>query len=144
MDEFSRITFAGYERILFLGYDYSWRPDGNYYAWTDPKPKRFYMNHRLLRDVNGDLVYSSENLIFSARWLNQYIQSFNMDAVNCGKRGLLECPQGDLSEQLSSINPAQIKKVRIALDVVSHTQAAAQAAMENFKLARGGLYHGSR
>ena len=35
-DEYQNINWAGYERYILVGYDYSWRPDGNYYAWKTP------------------------------------------------------------------------------------------------------------
>jgi hypothetical protein len=144
MDEWTQSVFAGYDKILLTGYDYSWRPDGNYYAWSDPKPKRYYMQHRTLRDINSDRVFSSENLIFSARWLSTYLKSFNLNAVNCSERGLLDIKRGSLESEMSSINPAAGRKVRLALETVKFVSAARESALTAFNMAREELCYGSR
>lgn len=107
-DEYQNINWGGYEKYILVGYDYSWRPDGSYYAYSNPIPKRNYMNHRTVLDINGDMTYTSENLWFSAKWLNQYISAFKLPVVNCSGRGLLFLGNeglGDLKTTLSNINP---------------------------------------
>lgn len=144
MDEWTRTTFAGYEKIIMVGYDYSWRPDGNYYAWANPTPKRFYMNHRTLRDINGDRVFSSENLIFSAKWLSQYIKSFSMNAVNCSGRGLLDIQRGELEKEVKNIDVKAGSKIRLALETIKFATGARDSALTAFNVAREELCYGSR
>lgn len=96
-------NFAAYDRYLLCGYDYSWRPEGNYYAWMNPTPKRFYMSHRTLNDINGNLVFTSENLFFSAQWLYSYITNFGLPVINCSERGILDIKKGRLERNLETI-----------------------------------------
>ena len=106
--EFNNENWAGYEKYILVGYDYSWRPLGNYYAWLNPRPKRNYMNHRTMLDINGDMVFSSENLYFSAKWLYSYVTTFRVPTVNCSGRGLLDIPaRNDLEKELSNINTSK-------------------------------------
>lgn len=144
MDEFSRISFAGYDKILLTGYDYSWRPEGNYYAWSNPKPKRYYMRHKLVRDINQQLCYTSENLVFSARWLAHYLGAWNFNAINCSGRGLLECRQGDLEKELKCIRPEYGARIRYALGHVENAQKVLNSAAAMYNLAREEMYYGSR
>jgi hypothetical protein len=104
-DEYSRVNYSGYQRIFLIGYDYSWRPDGNYYAWDNPIPKRHYMAHRVMMDINGDVVWSSENLVFSAQWLTQYVNTFGLPVINLSGRGILDIPmRGNMEQQFSRLN----------------------------------------
>lgn len=64
---------CNYDRYLLLGYDYSWAPGSNYYAFND-NDKRHWMRHMFALGVNGELCYTSQNLNFSARWLVEYCQ----------------------------------------------------------------------
>jgi hypothetical protein len=110
-DEYQNINWGGYEKYILIGYDYSWRPDGNYYAWKNPKPKRYYMNHRTMLDFKGEMIFSSENLFFSAKWLYSYVSSFKLPVINCSERGLLylgEEQNKPLESVLSSINSDKI------------------------------------
>lgn len=142
MDEWNRTPFAGYEQHVLVGYDYSWRPQGNYYAWTDPRPKRLYMNHRTLRDINGELVYSSENLIFSARWLSHYLRAFpQLKAVNCSD-GLLEIPPANLESTLAGIDVGKGRAIRAAQEVVASAQTALAKAREHLTQLREGYFNG--
>lgn len=143
-DEYSRVNWAGYDRYLMVGYDYSWRPGGNYYAWIDPKPKRYYMNHRTMLDVNNDVVFTSENLWFSCRWLFMYMKAFGqvVPAMNASGRGLLEIRQIDLEKALSEINPdtRSIGIVRQAYKTAKTAMEALEQSKRNFEMAREGLY----
>lgn len=102
-DENSRINYAGYGKYLMTGYDYSWGPETNYYAWTNPTPKRNYMHHRTLLGLDRKITFSSENLIFSAKWMTMYVKAFNIPAVNCSGRGLLGVNLGNLEDELKAI-----------------------------------------
>jgi hypothetical protein len=134
-DHESAQNFAGYERYLLVGYDYSWRPDGNYYAWMNPVPKRNYMNHRTLLG-NGKPVFTSENLYFAAKWALSYITAFNLPVVNCTNGGVLDVNKAELQAQLEGINadPAFREMVRQQLDVAQkahETAAGARALLDN-------------
>ncbi len=108
-------NFAGYERMLLVGYDYSWRADGNYYAFNNPSPKRNYMTHMSMLDINGDAVRSSENLLFSAKWLWSYLQAYSfLPVINCSGRGVLDIGRrGALAEELRRTNTDPAARQRV-------------------------------
>jgi len=103
LDETNRVNYTGYEKFLFTGYDYSWRPDGKYYAGNNPMPKRFYMHLHTLLDINNDVVFTSSNLMFSAKWMTQYFNTFKPNAVNCSDRGLLAVNRARIEDELKRI-----------------------------------------
>lgn len=143
-DELIELNYAGYDRILLIGYDYSWEVGSNYYAFNNPKPKRFYMAHRSLLDVNAKVCRSSENLIFSAKWLSSYLtQSKSLNVVNCSDRGILQIPlNGKLKEILSKIknDPEKVAKVNKAFqDVMLHADNVKKAKV-TFKEAKEAIY----
>ncbi len=141
-DEWSQESFAAYERIVLVGYDYSWKPDGNYYAWANPLPKRHYMNHKILRDNSGELVFSSDNLIFSARWLSHYLRAYPMEIVNCSS-GILECRRDSL-EKVLSVNLKDGFRVRQAAELAASAEQAARKAREILARAKEEYLYGSR
>ena len=132
-DNVMKMNFMGYDRYLLVGYDYSWRPDGNYYGWIDPKPKRYYMNHRTILDMNNDIAFTSENLLFSAKWLYMYLSAHSfLPFVNCSERGLLEISKrSSLEKELSSINPDP--RVREAVRSAYLAAREAATALERTK-----------
>lgn len=93
----------GYAKYLLVGYDYSWHYNGNYYAYTDCE-KRCYMNHMQKVDMNGDFVMTSNNLLFSAKWLYTYLTTFKLSVFNCSETGLLVYNMSKLERELKSIN----------------------------------------
>lgn len=125
-------NFGNYERYYLTGYDYSWRPDGNYYAFNNPTPKRHYMAHMALNDINGDVVRSSENLMFSARWLYMYLSTYSvLPVVNCSGRGMLDiAAKGDLEKEVSRIKNDPSARQRV---IDSHKTA--KSAWQTFKCA---------
>ncbi len=151
-------NWGGYEKYLLVGYDYSWRPEpnedlapyvktGKYYAFENPKPKRFYMNHRTLHDINGDTVHTSENLFFSARWMWSFVSGFGFPLVNCSGRGLLNIPiRANLEDQLKKVNndPAAISALKSALEVVKEAHKSLVAAKGEFDKKREVLTYGRR
>ena len=151
-DDGSNINWGGYERILLTGYDYSWRPGsssmpgqptGKYYAFNDPAPKRFYMAHRHMQDVNQNLVWTSENLFFSAKWLFSYLTTFQLPVINCSDRGLLFLPNRDrLERQLESItpDPGARQRARDAFESAKSANRAFESAKSYFEKTREGLY----
>lgn len=142
-DENTRYNWSGYERFLLTGYDYSWRPFGKYYAFDDPKPKRYYMTHRTLLDMNQDYVRTSENLFFSAKWMFSYLTTFKASVVNCSQRGILFIPSnGKMEEQLRIIREGVEPRnsVRRSFEVAGLANKAFSAANEMFDKMREELY----
>lgn len=136
-DEGNDINYSGYEEFLLVGYDYSWRPDGNYYAWKNPAPKRYYMNHRTMLDFNNNVIFSSENLLFSAKWLYSYITTFNLPIVNCSKRGLLDIPyKEDLEAVLKIINVDKINNCKQHFDMMKDAYHTFQKSKNMFEQSR--------
>ena len=151
VDETNQQSFSGYENFFLTGYDYSWRPSGaefkcktgNYYAFANPTPKRYYMSHRTLLDLNNDPVLTSENLLFSAKWLYSYITAYNLPVTNCSQRGILDIPSKmPLEECLKRINPsgASVEKVRRDLEVCQGALKMLRAAQENLTDSRRALW----
>lgn len=101
-DNHARRNFFGYDKILLLGYDYSWKPDGSYYAFDKSgRGKHNYMRHVYAVNRRAEMVYTSANLLFSAQWLENYLQIFKLPVVNCSTDGLLgKVPAKPLDEQL--------------------------------------------
>lgn len=145
-DEIKRENFGGYDRILLVGYDYSWEVGGSYYAFADPRPKRFYMAHRSLMDIADLPCRTSENLFFSARWMFTYLtQHSYLPVVNCSGRGILDIPsRGDLGKILSKISddPEKTAAARSAFNQVKQAQEALDAAKRNFQEAKEAIYGG--
>jgi hypothetical protein len=143
IDNETQINFSAYEKFLAVGFDYSWRPKGNYYAWANPAPKRFYMNHRTLLDIRRDLVFTSENLFFSAKWLVSYVNAFRAPVVNCSGRGLLAIPlQNSLEAELKMIHPDTTRRaaVRRHFDEAVAANKTLALARESFQKSREDLY----
>jgi len=138
-DETRRVNWGGYEKYLLVGYDYSWRPDGNYYAWSNPKPKRNYMHHVTCRDIQAQTVFTSGNLLFSARWLFDYCSLHKLPVTNCSGRGLLDIPfKSNLEKELASISADQVRvgAVRSTYRVLQSIKEAELRAQEMFQRAR--------
>jgi hypothetical protein len=105
-DNYGKRNFFGYDKILLIGYDYSWRFDGNYYAFDkDGGGKKYYMRHLYLNTFDGDWAYTSGNLIFSASWLDKYVKTFRLPVVQCSKKGIYSGLKfGNLKEQLDYLH----------------------------------------
>lgn len=101
-DNEGRKNFFAYDKILLIGFDYCWSPTGGYYAFDkDGGGKAQYMRHAFLFDLNREPCYSSSNLIFSAKWLAQYVQAFRLPVVQCTRRSVYETHKtGVLADQM--------------------------------------------
>lgn len=101
-DNEGRRNFFGYDKLLLIGYDYSWRAKGKYYAYSDDGDgKANYMKHLYCMTVDGDWAYTSGNLLFSSQWLEKYISTFRLPVVNCSKKTILQKTKfSELKEQL--------------------------------------------
>jgi len=101
-DNKARRNHFGYDKYLLIGYDYCWLAGGSYYAFDyDGGGKRNYMRHQYLYDFQNNMAYTSNNLHFSARWLDNYINVFKLPVIQCGKSTVLPLKhQGDLESQM--------------------------------------------
>lgn len=150
MDEASPVNFSGYEHFFLTGYDYSWRPTGDlacktgtYYAFEDPRPKRFYMNHRTMLDFNGDIVHTSDNLLFSAKWLYSYVSVYDMPVTNCSERGILDIRRkAGLESCMKKINPDRMASLgfRRALEDLSTAERMRNSCAARLNEVRGKLW----
>ena len=100
-DNTGRRNFFGYDKIILLGFDYSWRFNGKYYAFDeDGGGKASYMCHQYFKlPHSGEDAYTSGNLYFSAQWLESYVRMYNLPVVNCSPHSILALKLGDLEEQ---------------------------------------------
>jgi len=101
-DNDGRKNFFGYDKIALIGYDYSWKFSGKYYAFDkDGGGKDKYMRHAYLVSGTGEFCYTSGNLTFSRDWLHKYVTTFNLPVVQCAKDSVLQFGKiGDLEEQM--------------------------------------------
>ena len=101
-DNNSRQNFFGYDKILLIGFDYCWRPYKSYYAFDSAGGgKTNYMRHSYMMDMNNNACVSSNNLIFSAKWLDTYMTAFKLPLVQCSRNSLFATRNmGVLSEQM--------------------------------------------
>lgn len=99
-DDTGRRNFFGYDKILTIGYDYSW--DEHYYAFDkEGGGKRNYMRGVYVFDLRGNLCFTSTNLLFSSKWLDNYIKAFQVPVIQCSKRSIQKgFKTGDLAEQM--------------------------------------------
>lgn len=89
-DNTGRRNFFGYDKILLLGFDYSWRSDGNYYAFDKYGNGKYnYMRHMFIRNNKNQLCFTSNNLAFSAKWLEEYISTFKLPVIQCSSETVL-------------------------------------------------------
>jgi hypothetical protein len=107
-------NFFGYDKILLLGFDYAWREGGNYYAFDKDGGGKFnYMRHMFTRNIDNRHCFTSNNLAFSAKWLEQYIGAFKLPVVQCSRESVLPLKNmGVLAEQMQySFNTEDSKRV---------------------------------
>lgn len=85
-----RRNFFGYDKIILVGFDYSWRHGGKYYAFNETGDgKSNYMCHQYVQFPSGECGYTSGNLYFSKEWLNTYIQTYKLPVVQCSEHSIL-------------------------------------------------------
>ncbi len=112
----------GYDKLLLIGYDYSWRFDGKYYAFDeDGGGKKYYMRHIYGLSRSGKLIFSSNNLSASASWLKLYVDAYKVPVIQCGQNALEAFGQiGDLDTQMKYRHkPSDSVRVR---DLLSNKQ----------------------
>lgn len=101
-DNTGRRNFFGYDKILLIGFDYSWRFGKKYYAFDETgNGKSNYMRHLYVNNLSGSPAYTSTNLAFSAQWLEKYIGSFKLPVVQCSRETILHTQYvGELEAQM--------------------------------------------
>lgn len=86
-----RRNYFGYDKILLIGFDYSFKE--GYYAFDKTgNGKVHYMNHEVLKRLDDEFCYTSGNLIFSAKWLTDYITTFKLPVIQCTDKTILSLP----------------------------------------------------
>ena len=95
-------NFFGYDKILLIGFDYSWKYGGKYYAFDEAGGGKVkYMRHAYITTPSGECAYTSGNLAFSMNWIHEYIKVFQLPVVQCGKDSILFFGKThDLEEQI--------------------------------------------
>jgi len=102
----------GYDEYLLLGYDFCWGDDENYYAGED-SIKRHWMKHLNIIDNIGRLVNTSQNLFFSARWLQDFhdmVKGQGMKIYNCSGQGLLYAEKRNLENELKNTTVRELSE----------------------------------
>lgn len=91
-----------YDKMILIGFDYSWKYDGKYYAFdNDGGGKKYYMRHIYGISPSGKLVFSSNNLNSSASWLRLYVETFKLSVVQCSQDTMSVFGRmGNLEEQI--------------------------------------------
>lgn len=85
-DDHERRNFFGYDKLLLVGYDFSWTPGGKYYAFDqEANGKYYFMKHTQGLTNHGDYIYTSNNLSSSASWLALYCKTFQLPVVQCSR-----------------------------------------------------------
>lgn len=117
-DNYGRCNFFGYDKILLIGYDYSWRLNKGYYSFDkDGGGKHQYMRHHSFYDLDGEFGYTSGNLLFSAQWFEKYVKTFNLPVIQCTKKSILGLKVGNLEEQMKyRFKPEDSSKMVMALN----------------------------
>lgn len=98
----NRQNFFGYDKYILLGYDYSWKYGGKYYAFNeDGDGKDLYMRHLHMYANDGTPLYTSGNLWFSKNWIENYIKTFSLPVIQTAPHSVLQFgPTKDLAYQL--------------------------------------------
>lgn len=77
-----------YDKVICHGFDYSWQA-GTYYA-GDASPKECWMANTMISDYRGHQVRTSNNLMFSVKWIQAYLKNMRVtNFINCTEGGLL-------------------------------------------------------
>lgn len=129
-DNEGRRNLFGYDKILLIGFDYSWKHGGKYYAFSeDGDGKAQYMRHSYIIAPNGDFCYTSGNLAFSMDWLKAYVSTFRLPVIQCAASSILSFngKAANLAEQMKySFKPEDRGPVRSAVKELRAIKAREQ------------------
>jgi hypothetical protein len=101
------VQYLGYDEHLLVGYDFGWNYNGNYYAFND-NDKRFWMKHLQGIGLDGELIYTSGNLQFSRKWLEDFCAMAGSQGVkifNCSGHGSFNYKPHELKKRLDKFEP---------------------------------------
>lgn len=126
-------TYLHYDEYYLVGYEFCWSDDDNYYCGED-SDKRWYMNHHQLLNTSGNMVNTSQNLLFSARWLNDFVNAILRPAkkniYTCSKKGIIHLPYYNLKKLLKDAKPREIKQKEMDMVLQNRLQTIRITAQE--------------
>lgn len=110
----------GYDEYLLLGYDYGWKDDDKYYAFDEGSDKRYWMKHANMVDGFGNLINTSQNLLFSAKWLSDFNtavvqQDSRLTLTNCSGKGILNMVTAPLEKKLKDAQKRKLMPQEIEM-----------------------------
>lgn len=135
-DNNGRRNFFGYDGYALIGFDYSWRVGGKYYAFDETgNGKTNYMRHVYSINLAGDPAYSSGNLVFSAEWLQTYVKTFKLPIVQCSQRTILGLREtSTLEKQMNyKSNVKDSKTIRSSVEELRQLNARAAELKRNIE-----------
>lgn len=91
-----------YDKMILIGFDYSWKMDGKYYAFDhEAGGKFYYMRHIYGLSEKKSIIFTSNNLNTSASWLNLYVKAYKIPVVQCSQDAIQSFGRkGDLEKQM--------------------------------------------
>jgi hypothetical protein len=101
------VQYMNYDEYLLVGFDFGWNYNGNYYAFND-NDKRYWMKHMQGIGIDGEPVYTSANLQFSRKWLEDYCGMAGEQGIkifNCSGRGILNWNNHELKKRILKFKP---------------------------------------
>lgn len=113
-DNLVKQNLFSYDKMLLIGFDYSWKHDGKYYAFDKLANGKFhYMRHIYGMSVKRNIIYSSNNLNASASWMRKYVEVTRPPIVQCSEDSLMTLGKmGKLSQHIGYRHkPSDSKKV---------------------------------
>lgn len=104
-DNQRRQNLFAYDKMLLVGFDYSWKLGGKYYAFDeDGGGKANYMRHAYGVSNSGKIMFTSNNLSSSASWLKLYLKAYKVNAIQCTRDSVLDGLRvGNLEEQMQYV-----------------------------------------
>ena len=95
-----------YDSIILVGFDFCWDMGEKFYSFASGNEKfgnkSISLNDLRVFDLNNKMVCTSENLWFSSRWLDNFINVYG-GFVNASKGILRNAPFVNLESELQSI-----------------------------------------
>lgn len=106
-------TYLLYDEYYLIGYEMSWGDDDTYYIGQD-SDKRWYMNHIQILNNDGEMVNTSHNLMFSMRWLQDFINAElyqkKKRIYSATRRGILKISYKNLLADIKTYKGREITK----------------------------------
>ncbi len=78
-----------YDKLILIGFDYSWKLGGKYYAFNETGDgKANYMRHIYSLNNKNEMVFTSNNLSASSSWMKLYADNYKIPIVQCSKSSI--------------------------------------------------------